>query len=413
MDISSLRERRDTAMSVSELNQMIKAMFDSNRLLTSVYVRGEISNFISHRSGHMYFSIKDTDGQIKAVMFYGNASRLKFVPENGMKVIVCGSVSVFPSRGEYQIYVTSMQPDGIGALHLAYEQLKIKLETEGLFSQDHKKPIPIFPSRVGVITSPTGAAVRDIINVIARRSPITSIYLYPVLVQGDGAAADLVKALDYFDRSGLVDTVIIGRGGGSIEDLWAFNDEQLARRIFEAKIPIISAVGHETDFTICDFVADLRAPTPSAAAELAVPDIRDIKSTVAFMADRCDRAFIGMFEKMHTKMDTLRERLALRSPINLICENKDRLAAAKKGVQTAFGIIFDKNKHRYIQMIEKLEALNPLSVLARGYSVVELDGAVINDTEKLKIGDEVKIHFKDGSVNAVVDQIYRKSEDVK
>ena len=246
MDISSLRERSGSGpMTVTELNSFIKNMFDGNRLLQGVSVTGEISNFTAHKSGHLYFSVKDTEGQIRAVMFRSAAAGLKFIPENGMKVILRGSVSVFVRDGSYQLYVTSMQPDGVGALYLAYEQMKERLGSEGLFDDIHKKPIPRYPERIGVITSPTGAAVRDIINVLGRRYPLATVYLYPAIVQGDSAEATLVKGIDFFDKSHLVDTVIIGRGGGSIEDLWAFNSEKLARRIFAADVPIISAVGHE------------------------------------------------------------------------------------------------------------------------------------------------------------------------
>ena len=277
MDISALREREfDCALTVSELNNYIKNLFDTNRTLMAVRVTGEISNFTDHRSGHLYFSLKDSDAQIKAVMFKSQRMRLKFSPEAGMKVTVHGSVSVYSQTGSVQIYVNSMEPDGIGALYVAYEQLKTRLKDEGLFDEDKKRLLPRFPERIGVITSPTGAAVRDIINVVGRRYPLAKIYLYPSLVQGEGAEENLIRAVDYFDKSRLVDLVIIGRGGGSIEDLWAFNSERLAYRIFEAEVPIISAVGHETDFTICDFVADMRAPTPSAAAEIAVPDIREL-----------------------------------------------------------------------------------------------------------------------------------------
>ena len=245
MDISALRERSSSAaMTVAELNEFIKNIFDSTRALTSVTVKGEISNFTFHRSGHLYFSLKDADSQIRSVMFRSSAARLKFIPENGMKVIAHGSVSVYTRDGSYQFYVNSLQPDGVGALYLAYEQLKAKLEREGLFSEEFKRKIPEFPEKIGVITSPTGAAVRDIINVCARRYPLAKLYLYPSLVQGDGAEENLIKALDYFDKTKLVDTVIIGRGGGSIEDLWAFNSERLARKIHEMQIPVISAVGH-------------------------------------------------------------------------------------------------------------------------------------------------------------------------
>ena len=270
-DINALRERSNiTPFSVSELNEYIKSVFENDRTLSGVTVSGEISNFTNHRSGHLYFSLKDADGQIRAVMFRSRAMSLKFMPESGMRVIVRGSVTVYTRDGSYQIYVSSMQPDGIGALYLAYEQMKARLALEGLFDPAHKLPIPEYPKRIGVITSPTGAAVRDIINVTGRRYPGADLYIYPALVQGAEAEESLVKAVDYFDRSGLCDVVIIGRGGGSIEDLWAFNSERLARRIYDASVPIISAVGHETDFTICDFVSDMRAPTPSAAAEISV-----------------------------------------------------------------------------------------------------------------------------------------------
>lgn len=311
MDISSLRERIDTVMTVSELNNLIKNMFDANRLLNSIYVRGEISNFVNHKSGHFYFSLKDEGGQIKAVMFRSSAIRMKFIPENGMKVTVFGSISVFPRDGVYQMYVNSMQPDGVGALFLAYEQLKAKLESEGLFSDSNKKSIPKFPKTVGVITSPTGAAIRDIINVLGRRYPLATVYIYPSLVQGEGAADTLFAGIDYFDKSNLADVIIIGRGGGSIEDLWEFNNERLARRIYDCSVPVISAVGHETDFTICDFVSDMRAPTPSAAAELAVPDIRELCMLVDVFSDRSDRALIRIAERSREKLNRLSENRLL------------------------------------------------------------------------------------------------------
>ena len=308
MDISSLRERNmPRELSVSELNAYVKRLFDNDRALNAISVRGEISNFTYHRTGHLYFTLKDEDSQIRAVMFRSSASTLKFMPENGMKVIIRGSINVYTQTGSYQIYVNSMQPDGIGALYVAYEQLKSKLESEGLFSDEYKKQIPEYPKKIGVITSPTGAAVRDIINVTGRRFPLAQIYLYPSLVQGDGAEDNLIKALDYFESSGLVDLVIIGRGGGSIEDLWAFNGEKLARRIFECKTPIISAVGHETDFTICDFVADLRAPTPSAAAEIAVPDSRELRLRISGLYDRCERALDRVCERKEDALLRLKE----------------------------------------------------------------------------------------------------------
>ena len=407
MDISSLRERRDNAMTVTELNTFIKSIFDSNRLLTSVYVRGEISNFVNHRSGHLYFSLKDEDGQIRAVMFRSSAVKLKFIPENGMRVTVHGSVTVFPRDGSYQLYVTSIQPDGVGALYLAYEQLKARMEAEGLFDEIHKKDIPEYPNKIGVITSPTGAAVRDIINVIGRRYPLADIYLYPALVQGEGAEESLVAGVDYFDRSNLVDTIIIGRGGGSIEDLWAFNSESLARRIFECRIPVISAVGHETDFTICDFVSDLRAPTPSAAAELSVPDARDLMMRLDSYSDRLDRALLSMINKKKEKLALLSSSGVLRSATAFIAPISDRVAALAKNADLAFSKLIDEKKHRFSVSLSKLEALNPISVLNRGYTMAEKDGKVLNSATSVEKGDVLSVRFSDGEARVTVDEIQK------
>lgn len=313
IDISSLRERENAkAFTVSDLNNYIKNIFETNRTLSSVTVRGEISNFTNHRSGHLYFSLKDEDGQIRAVMFRSKAQTLKFMPESGMKVLVHGSVTVYPRDGSYQLYVSSMQPDGIGALYLAYEQLKERLALEGLFDAEHKLALPAYPRRIGVITSPTGAAIRDIINVSGRRYPNADLYIYPALVQGAGAEDSLVSALDYLDKSRLCDVIIIGRGGGSIEDLWAFNSEALARRIYSATTPIISAVGHETDFTICDFVADMRAPTPSAAAEIAVPDKRDLLMRIDSYNERLVKGLERKVERASEKLRHLEQRVDKR-----------------------------------------------------------------------------------------------------
>lgn len=407
MDISSLRERRENAMTVSELNTFIKSMFDSNRLLTSVYVRGEISNFTNHRSGHLYFSLKDADGQIRAVMFRSSAMKLKFLPENGMKVTVHGSITVFPRDGSYQIYVTSIQPDGVGALYLAYEQMKGRLEAEGLFDEAHKKDIPEFPAKIGVITSPTGAAVRDIINVIGRRYPLADIYLYPALVQGDGAEESLIAGIDYFDKSKLVDTVIIGRGGGSIEDLWAFNSEALARRIFECRVPVISAVGHETDFTICDFVSDLRAPTPSAAAEISVPDIRELMMRIDGYYDRLDRALSVMLNKKREKLDLLASSGALRSVSAFMAPLNEKVSSLSRNAELAFMKLLEAKKHRFAASLGKLEALNPISVLARGYTITEKSGEIVKSALALKEGDELSIRFSDGKASVSVKEIHK------
>lgn len=406
MDISSLRERTDSILSVSELNSFIKNMFDGNRLLNSVHVKGEISNFTLHRSGHLYFSLKDEGGQIKAVMFRSAAARLKFVPENGMKVTVFGSVSVFPRDGVYQMYATSIQPDGIGALYLAYEQMKAKLEAEGLFDEIYKKPLPAFPMRVGVITSPTGAAVRDIINVLGRRYPLATVYIYPALVQGEGAARTLIEGIDYFDKSGLVDTVIIGRGGGSIEDLWEFNSEALARRIFSCSVPVISAVGHETDFTICDFVSDMRAPTPSAAAELAVPDIRELAVTVDSLSDRSDRALTRAAEKARARLTRLTESRVLSDFGSLTEALALKVRELYRGATASYETFLANKRLSFLTNVGKLEALNPLSVMARGYSVTQKDGRTVSDVSEVKVGDVITVRLTGGSIGATVDYTF-------
>lgn len=402
MDISMLRERQDSVMSVSDLNNFIKNMFDSNRLLTSLHVKGEISNFVNHRSGHFYFSLKDAEGQIKAVMFRSSAMKLKFMPENGMKVIVYASVTVYPRDGVYQLYVNSMQPDGVGALYLAYEQMKARLEAEGLFDSGHKKMIPKFPRAVGVITSPTGAAIRDIINVLGRRYPLATVYVYPALVQGEGAAKTLIEGIDYFDKSKLVDTVIIGRGGGSIEDLWEFNSEPLARRIFECSVPVISAVGHETDFTICDFVADMRAPTPSAAAELAVPDIRELLTATALLEDRSDRALTRATEKARERLTALSSSEAIRDFSSILSAKFDEVRDLLKNANNSYKALLSDKKMSFVANVGKLDGLNPLSVISRGYSVAQKDGRTISAVGDTDVGDIITVRLSDGSVNAEV-----------
>ena len=402
MDISMLRERNDSVMTVSELNNFIKNMFDSNRLLSSIHVKGEISNFVSHRSGHFYFSLKDQEGQIKAVMFRSSAMKLKFMPENGMKVTVYGSISVYERDGVYQMYVTSMQPDGIGALYLAYEQLKARLDAEGLFSTEHKRPIPKFPKAIGVITSPTGAAVRDIINVLGRRYPLATVYLYPALVQGEGAARTLVEGIDYFDKSKLVDTVIIGRGGGSIEDLWEFNNEELARRIFDCSVPVISAVGHETDFTICDFVSDMRAPTPSAAAELAVPDIRELAMATVLLSDRSERALTRVAERARDRLSSVCSKGALLDFGTVLGMKRDSVDAALKNAASAYEATLVNKKMPFIVSVGKLEGLNPLAVISRGYAVAEKNGKTLSSVDGVDVGDTITVRLTDGGVSAQV-----------
>lgn len=402
MDISMLRERSDSVMTVSDLNNFIKNMFDNNRLLNSVHVKGEISNFVSHRSGHFYFSLKDQDGQIKAVMFRSSAMKLKFMPENGMKVTVYGSVSVYPRDGVYQMYATSMQPDGVGALYLAYEQMKARLEAEGLFSIEHKRSIPQFPKAIGVITSPTGAAIRDIINVLGRRYPLATVYIYPALVQGEGAARTLIDGIDYFDKSRLVDTVIIGRGGGSIEDLWEFNSEQLARRIFDCLVPVISAVGHETDFTICDFVSDMRAPTPSAAAELAVPDIRELSIAITHLEDRSERALSRTAERARDRLSALSSGDVIRNFASLLEAKRGEIAELMRDATSSYKATVADKKMSFIANVGKLDGLNPLSVISRGYSVAQKDGKTLTGVSSADVGDLITVRLLDGSLSAEV-----------
>ncbi len=412
MDISALRERENFgAFSVSELNNFIKNLFERDRTLSAVTVKGEISNFTAHRSGHLYFSLKDSDGQIKAVMFRSSAIRLKFMPESGMKVVVHGSVSVYQRDGAYQIYVTSMQPDGIGALYLAYEQLKERLSAEGFFDQSHKREIPKIPKRIGVITSPTGAAVRDIINVTGRRFPLADIYLYPSLVQGAAAEENLIKAVDYLDKSGICDVIIIGRGGGSIEDLWAFNGERLARRIYEARIPIISAVGHETDFTICDFVSDLRAPTPSAAAELAVPDARELTERIDSLSERAVRALERLVESKKERFSRVSLKEANFYALNLIERKSETPALLCDRAKRAVSAVLQNGRFALSSNAEKLAAMNPLSVLSRGYSITEFGGVAIKSVNDVSQGDNIRVRICDGEIEARVTSTIGEKND--
>ena len=398
-------------LSVSELNEYMRMLLDSDPLLGSVFVRGEISNFTNHyKTGHFYFSLKDEGALVRAVMFRGNAQKLRFLPENGMKVILHGRVSVFPRDGQYQIYVDDMQPDGVGALYLAFEQLRQKLEAEGLFDAARKRPLPRFPKRIGVITAPTGAAVRDIMHILGRRWPLAEVILYPALVQGAGAPETLIAGLDCFNREMPVDVIILGRGGGSAEDLFAFNHEGLARAIFASQIPVISAVGHETDFTISDFVADLRAPTPSAAAELAVPDQGEIRDALYGTARAMD-------ERMNTLLTRLRADLAglagaplLRSPQSYLDERRMSVAYLENRAQGAFSQKTAEAKSAFTALCAKMEALSPLRVLSRGYTAVfDGEGRPITAGKNLNEGDRVSIRFSDSTVDATVNGV-RESE---
>lgn len=406
MDINLLRERDNTSsFTVSELNSYIKNLLDSNRTLSSVTVRGEISNFTLHRSGHLYFSLKDTEGQIKCVMFRSSAARLKFMPESGMKVIAHGSVSAYVRDGSYQLYVSGLQPDGIGALYLAYEQLKEKLSLEGLFDESHKKPLPRYPRRIGVVTSPTGAAVRDILNVTKRRYPLADVLLYPALVQGQGAAESVRAGVEYLDKSGLCDLIIVGRGGGSIEDLWAFNDEQLARAVFASETPIISAVGHETDFTICDFVADLRAPTPSAAAEIAVPDVKEILMRLDSIEERCSSALLRTVARAREQLDRIGTQKVGDSVKRFIEALSDRVSELYRDSVRGINTVISEKRGALVLESEKCNALSPLSVLGRGYSITELNGSAVSTASALAPGDKITVRMADGKVGAEIYEV--------
>lgn len=386
-------------LTVSQLNFYVKSVLDSDPRLNYVFLCGEISNLTDHyRSGHIYLSLKDNKSVIRAVMFAGNARNLKFKPMEGMKVICRGRVTLYEATGQYQYYIEDMQPDGIGALYQAYEQLKEKLQSKGLFDESHKKPIPYCPKTIGVITSPTGAAVQDIKNILTRRFPSVNIILCPVLVQGDNAVPQLVDAVNKLNEYDLCDTIIIGRGGGSIEDLWAFNDENLAYAIYNSHIPVISAVGHETDFTICDFVSDLRAPTPSAGAELAVPDRNEILQNLdaqrQYLSSLMDKKLIennNIVSEMTTKLLSL-------SPDDKIAKLYNDLDFLSQKYENNSNRIFQNTANKIELLATKLESLNPISTLKRGYSVVTNNDKTVTSVKDVKNGDTLAINVTDGKI---------------
>ena len=391
-----------TVYSVTELNNYVKRILETDENLKHVFVTGEISNFKNHYSGHMYMTIKDEGGAIKAVMFSSYASRLKFVPENGMKVIIFGSVSLYNKDGSYQLYITDMQPDGVGALNLAYEQLKEKLQNEGLFSTEHKKPIPQFPEKIGVMTAPDGAAVRDIFSVLKRRYPVAEIVFCPVAVQGASAAPEIAKAIKLFNEQNAADVLIVGRGGGSLEDLWAFNEEIVARAIFQSQIPVISAVGHETDFTIADFVADLRAPTPSAAAELAVPDIFELKSDLLGLKQHLSVLMRNLVESEKEKVENIQKQVTILSPANKIKNSRQELSNLYEKAVNLVTLKINDEKTKISLLSSKLNALSPLNVLSRGYSISYNNDLPIKSVNDVKSGDNIKIRVTDGEFFAEV-----------
>ncbi|MGO4887099.1 exodeoxyribonuclease VII large subunit [Anaerobacillus sp. MEB173] len=444
----------DQFLTISQLTRYIKKTFDQDEQLQNVWVRGEISNFKLHSRGHMYFTIKDNQSRIQSVMFAGNNRYLKFIPENGMNVLVRGDVSVYEPHGQYQFYAKEMQPDGIGNLYLAYEELKAKLESAGLFANELKKPLPTFATEIAVVTSPTGAAIRDIISTLKRRFPIARITLFPVLVQGDDAPASIARAIEQANELHLFDVLIVGRGGGSIEELWAFNEEIVAMKIFESKIPVISAVGHETDYTIADFVADIRAATPTAAAELAVPSMTEIMERIeqrktrliramneklsmnkdrlhhmqksyAFrypgqlvkqkeqeldrLLDRLHRESERMIDRKKDRLEQLQKGLNRNHPIERMIEAKDKTTRLENGLKKAFETIIMNKKHSFHNQISKLEALSPLKVMDRGYSLVYTDDqALVKSVKQVSTGDYIQVQVQDGKLDCRIDRINSK-----
>ena len=440
---------------ITALNKAIKNMFDEKRELDNIHLKGEISNFKHHTRGHLYFTLKDENSQLSAIMFANKASQLNFVPADGMKVLVSGKVSVYEASGTYQIYVNDMQEDGLGNLYLEFEKLKKKLEQEGLFKKEHKKEIPKYPNTIGVITAPTGAAVRDIISTIKRRFPITEVILFPTLVQGVDAKFDIVKNIELANTYPL-DVIILGRGGGSIEDLWAFNEEIVARAIYDSKIPIISGVGHEIDFTISDFVADLRAPTPTGAAEMAVPNTSDVLVLINQYKTRLIKAIntkwnlskeklnslqnsfvlknpVSLYEKKEQNFDNLYERLLI-SIKSILNSNKERLNTINnsyifknpellyidkkycyndlyKRLNISIKNILDNNTNMYINLLSKLEVLNPITTLKRGYSITKIQDKIINSVSDVNINDTVEITISDGKLKGIVTEKMKGSFD--
>ena len=412
-------------ITVTTLNKYLKNKFDTDPNIQTLGLKGEISNFKGHTRGHLYFTLKDEGSRINAVMFSTYASKLNFVPKDGMKVLVVGRVSVYEPTGGYQIYVNEMISDGVGNLYLKFEELKKKLSNEGLFNQEHKKPIPKFPKKIGIVTAPTGAAIRDILSTIKRRFPSTETILFPALVQGELAAPDIVKQIKRADEYNL-DVLIVGRGGGSIEDLWAFNEEIVARAIYDAKTPIISAVGHEIDFTISDFVSDLRAPTPTGAAEMAVPNIIDVKNFINQLNIRLNKDISNIIEFNKKRLDNYKTNYVLTNPLatfeikeqkldtlidnlnnkikNILDNNKKRLDNIKKNYTINNpDTILNRYNNTYELLLNKLNLLNPLNILSKGYSVVKKDNNVIKDIKDINIKDKLNIKLYKGNINVIVE----------
>lgn len=393
------------AISVSDLNRYIKGLMEADLRLNNIYVKGEISNFKLHSSGHMYFTLKDEQSKIKCIMFKFNNAGLKFLPEDGMNVILMGKISIYERDGAYQLYCSRMEPDGLGGLYLAFEQLKEKLRDNGLFDEELKRPIPQYPERIGIATSSTGSVIKDIINVATKRNPAVNLLLYPVKVQGDGAAESIIAAIEYFNSREDIDVIIIGRGGGSIEELWAFNIEKLAYAIRASQIPIVSAVGHETDFTISDFVADLRASTPSHAAELCIPSKEELSYRLEQLADRLEKTIMGNLQQKKHVVDVRTGIVQMHSPNNLITQQLQFVDHLHSKLLYAMNNRMTGERNRFLMLANRIDDLSPMKVLTRGYGFVEKQGKVIDSIQKVSLGETIMLHLHDGSAECRIENI--------
>lgn len=395
----------DAVLSVTALNNHIKNLMDDDGLLANVAVKGEISNYKLYPSGHHYFTLKDAESAVRCVMFKGNASRLRFRPENGMGVTAVGRVTVFPRDGAYQLYCAELFPEGLGDLHVAFEQLKEKLSKEGLFDPAHKKPLPRYPETIALITSPAGAAVRDMLRILGRRWPMTKVVILPVRVQGAEAPPELAGAIRYANKYRVADLIITGRGGGSIEDLWAFNDERVARAIYESELPVISAVGHEPDVTIADFVADLRAATPSNAAELAVPDANELREALASLETRLTQAMRKKLSEGRARLSDLGSRRVLQNPAAYIDQKRLQLDSVQNRLFSRYERLLSAKKQGYIRFAAKLDALSPLKVLGRGYAIATDEaGHAISDASAVAVGDRLTVSLSRGALGCTVNE---------
>ena len=393
-------------LSITQINEYIRTVMDGDRLLSGVAVRGEISNYKVYPSGHHYFTLKDDGAALKCVMFRSSAIKMRFRPENGMQVLAVGKISVYPRDGAYQLYCSNMTLDGVGDLYAAFEQLKTKLAAAGLFDTAHKKKLPQYPKTIGIVTSSAGAAVHDMLRILNKRYPLTKVRLLPVRVQGSEAPAEIVAAIRYANRYELADLLIVGRGGGSIEDLWAFNDERVAYAIYESKIPVISAVGHEPDVTISDFVADLRAATPSNAAELAVPDQESLRQGLDSLSETMANSLSRRLQALKQQLKILSDSPALQSPDVYIDQRQKNLALLKNRLESVQSQIITKNNQKYLTLTAKLDALSPLKVLTRGYAMVNTqDGQLLRTVKQVSAGDSIRVRISDGAVNATITQV--------